>query len=190
LIIDPSVCPPFYQIQEGDSLFGLASANDIPLNALLEMNYLTIDSIVQPGLPICIPQISESAIFLPTPGPSPTPAPTQPPTGPEPLYPPDGLSHAAADTVFLQWLSVKQLGENERYMVEVIDQTDVDVHPKRLFTQSAGVPLPADWAPASGEHRYVWRVSLVEISGRRDNGGFVYSIVGAESVPKTFTWGS
>ncbi|MFK7805900.1 MAG: LysM peptidoglycan-binding domain-containing protein [Anaerolineae bacterium] len=190
LVIDPSSCPPFYAIQEGDSLFGLASANDIPLDAMLEMNYLTVDSIVQPGDPICIPQILEGPIFLPTPGPSPTPAPTQPPTGPAPLYPPDGFEHAAGDTVFLQWLSVEQLGAEERYMVEVIDTTDVDIHPKRLFTQSAGVPLPADWGPASGEHNYVWRVSVVEITGRRDNGGFIYSIVGAESVPRTFSWGN
>lgn len=190
LVIDPSSCPPFYEIQEGDSLFALASSNDIPLDAMLEMNYLTVDSIVQPGDPICIPQILEGPIFLPTPGPSPTPAPTQPPTGPAPLYPPDGFAHAAGETVFLQWLSVEQLGVDERYMVEVIVTTDVDVHPKRLFTQSAGVPLPADWAPVTGEHDYVWRVSVVEITGRRDNGGFIYSVVGAESIPRTFSWGN
>ena len=74
-----------------------------------------------------------------------------PPTGPEPLYPPDGFAHAATSTVFLQWISVDQLADNERYMVEVIDLTNVDAHPQRLFTQSAGVPLPNDWAPESGK---------------------------------------
>lgn len=190
LVIDPSSCPPFYEIQEGDSLFALASGNDIPLDALLEMNYLTVDSIVQPGDAICIPQILDGPVFLPTPGPSPTPAPTQPPAGPEPLYPPDGFEHAAAGTVFLQWLSVDQLAANERYMVEVIDLTDVDVHPHRLFTQSAGVPLPSEWAPESGKHDYVWRVSVVEIDERREDGGFIYSILGPESIPRRFSWGN
>ena len=190
LVIDPSNCPPFYEIQEGDSLFGLASGNDIPLDALLEMNYLTVDSIVQPGDAICIPQILDGPVFLPTPGPSPTPAPTMPPTGPEPLYPPDGFAHAATSTVFLQWISVDQLADNERYMVEVIDLTNVDAHPQRLFTQSAGVPLPNDWAPESGQHDYVWRVSVVEIEERREDGGFIYSILGPESIPRQFSWGN
>lgn len=190
LIIDPSNCPPFYEIQEGDSLFSLASRNDIPLDALLEMNYLTVDSIVQPGDPLCIPQILEGAVFIPTPGPSPTPAPTEPPTGPNPLYPPNLQAHGAGETVFLQWLSVRQLGENEQYMVEVIDLTDVDSHPRRLFTRSAGVSLPDSWEPVDGEHDFVWRVSLVTIDGRRDNGGYIYTIIGAESVARQFSWGN
>ncbi len=190
LIIDPSNCPPFYEIQEGDSLFSLASRNDIPLDALLEMNYLTVDSIVQPGDPICIPQILEGAVFIPTPGPSPTPAPTEPPTGPNPLYPPNFEDHPAGEAVFLQWLSVRQLAENEQYMIEVVDLTDVDSHPKRLFTRSAGVTLPAGWEPADREHDFVWRVSLVTIDGRRENGGYIYSINGAESVPRQFSWGN
>ena len=189
LVIDPSNCPPFYEIQEGDSLFGLASRNDIPLEALLEMNYLTVDSIVQPGDVVCIPQILDSPIFVATPGPSPTPLPTQPPTGPQPLYPPNQQAHDTADAVFLQWLSEPVLAENERYMVEVIDLTNVDSHPRRLFTRSSGVTLPTDWVPTA-EHDFVWRVSLVEIDGRRDNGGFIYTIVGAESVPRYFSWGS
>lgn len=189
LVIDPSNCPPFYEIQEGDSLFSLASRNDVPLDALLEMNYLTVDSIVQPGDPICIPQILEGAVFLPTPGPSPTPAPTEPPTGPKPLFPPNHQTHEAGETVFLQWLSVPSLADNERYMVEVIDLTDVDSHPQRLFTRSAGLTLPADWAPSVGEsHDYVWRVSLVSIDGRRENGGYIYSVIGAESVARQFSW--
>lgn len=189
LVIDPSNCPPFYEIQEGDSLFGLASRNDIPLEALLEMNYLTVDSIVQPGDVICIPQILDAPIFVATPGPSPTPAPTQPPTGPQPLFPPNQQTYSSGESVFLQWLSEPVLPENTLYMVEVIDLTNVDSHPKRLFTRSSGVTLPADWRP-SVEHDYVWRVSLVEIDGRRENGGYIYSIVGAESVPRYFSWGS
>lgn len=190
LVIDPSNCPPFYEIQEGDSLFSLASRNDIPLDALLEMNYLTVDSIVQPGDPICVPQILEGAVFLPTPGPSPTPAPTEPPTGPNPLFPPDQQTHGSGETIFLQWLSVRQLGDNERYMVEVVDLTDVDVHPYRLFTRSSAVTLPAEWAPSANAHDYVWRVSVVNINGRRENGGYIYSIQGAESAARTFSWGN
>ncbi|MEM8858897.1 MAG: hypothetical protein AAGD96_11285, partial [Chloroflexota bacterium] len=93
------------------------------------------------------------------------------------------------ESVFLQWLSEPILAENERYMVEVIDLTNVDSHPRRLFTRSSGVTLPADWMPTE-EHDFIWRVSLVEIDGRRENGGFIYTIVGAESVPRYFSWGS
>ena len=74
-------------------------------------------------------------------------------------------------------------------MVEVIDLTDVDQHPRRLFTRSAGVTIPATWEPADAEHDFIWRVSLVRIDGRRENGGFLYSIIGAESDPRQFSWG-
>ena len=97
IVVEPN-CPPFYEIQEGDSLSALAARNGLPVDAVLQMNFLNEESIVRPGDQICVPRLVEGLILIPTPGPSPTPAPTFTPAGPRPLFPQDGASFAGADT--------------------------------------------------------------------------------------------
>ena len=58
IVVDPANCPPFYEIKEGDNLFQLAAERGIPLDAMLEINYRTIDSILKPGDIICIPEVT------------------------------------------------------------------------------------------------------------------------------------
>lgn len=194
IIVDPSNCPPFYEIQEGDNLFQLAAERGIPLDAMLAINYRTIDSIVKPGDVICIPEVKTGAeaILPPTPGPSPTPSLTPAPRGPELLYPANGVPITADEKLALQWLSVKDLAENEWYMVELIDQTDTSTHPRRGFTRANAFQVPAEWQTAVGGaiHQYQWQVTIVQVTGERADGRFIYTYGGETSVPKIFYWAS
>ncbi|MDJ0755606.1 MAG: LysM peptidoglycan-binding domain-containing protein [Ardenticatenaceae bacterium] len=190
LIVDPSVCPPFYEIQEGDSLFFIAVQNDVPLDALLELNFLTLDDVVRPGDVICVPNVIEGGFLPPTPGPSPTPTPTAAPTGPQLLYPASGETATAENGIIgLQWLAVKPLTEQEWYMIEVLDLTDPTQPPRRGFTRANSFQMPADWGPTDGrEHRYSWRVSIIQVTGQRSDGGFIYTFGGAASPEREFIW--
>jgi len=193
LVVDPSSCPPFYEITDGDNLFQIAADNRIPLEAMLAINYLNQDSIVQPGDVICIPEVT-SGPLPPTPGPSPTPSLTPSPRGPEILYPHDGAVIISPDQPFaLQWLAVKDLAENEWYMVEFIDLTNTDAYPRRGFTRANAFRVPTDWRPESindqpTDHQIQWRVSIVQVTGERADGRFTYTYGGETSRSKTFLW--
>jgi LysM repeat protein len=190
VLVDPSNCPPFYEISEGDTLFQLAAVNRVPLDALLQINYLTIDSILQPGDVICIPSVEVGGILPPTPGPSPTPSLTPPPAGPRLLYPAQGATIAdPTGTVALQWLVVQDLAPDEYYMVEVTDLTAVDSRPRRGFTRQTSFQLPTDWrANEAAVHEFRWRVSIVRVTGQRTDGSFIYTYGGSASVDGAFLW--
>ncbi len=188
IVIDPSNCPPFYEIQSGDSLFFIASQNDVPLDALMEINFLTLDSILRPGDIICVPRVIEGGFLPPTPGPSPTPSPTAAPQGPRLLFPPDKAElPGEAGVQALQWLAVKDLAPDEWYMVELVDLSDVDALPRRGFTRANSFQLQPQWQPAD-PHRFQWQVSIVRVTGRRADGGFIYTYGGRSSRPRTITW--
>lgn len=190
VLVDPANCPPFYEISEGDTLFQLAASNRVPLDALLQINYLTIDSVLQPGDVICIPQVQVGGILPPTPGPSPTPSLTPPPAGPRLLYPAQGTTVAdPAGVVALQWLVVQDLAPDEYYMVEVTDLTAVDSHPRRAFTRQTSFQIPADWrADEDALHEFRWRVSIVRVTGQRADGSFIYTYGGRASQDGSFFW--
>lgn len=189
-VIDPAGCPPFYEIQEGDTLFPIAANNGVPLDGLLQVNRLTIDSLLKPGDTICIPQVREGETLPPTPGPSPTPSMTPPPAGAQLLYPPLGIKiNDPFQTVALQWLAVEDLAPEEYYMVEITNMRLVDMHPYRGFTRANSFQIPAEWRPAvSEQHEYRWRVSLVKVTGQRADGTFIYTYAGQTSPSWYFYW--
>jgi hypothetical protein len=178
------------QIQSGDSLFAVAARERVDLNALMLVNRLTDQSIVQPGDAICIPTIVFGELLPATPGPSPTATATQAPEGPQLLYPPRQSAVEPADGVLvLQWAAVKDLAEQEWYMVEVTDLTDVDSHPLRGFTRQTSFRVPEGWRPDAAEvHQFRWRVSIVQVTGQREDGGFIYTFGGRVSQDASFTW--
>lgn len=189
VIADPTDCER-YQIQSGDSLSGVAARYDVDFSLFLLVNRLTTDSIPQPGDVVCIPTIIYGGSLPPTPGPSPTPTTTSPPPGPQLLYPvanaviqpPDGL-------VTLQWAAVKTLAADEWYMVELTDLNDVDSLPHRGFTRDTAFQLPSSWRPAVEEtHTLQWRVSIVQVNGRRADGLPIYTYGGQTSAPAYFNW--
>jgi LysM repeat protein len=189
VIADPTDCER-YQIQSGDSLSGVAARYDVDFNLFLLVNRLTAESIPQPGDVVCIPEIVYGGNLPPTPGPSPTPTVTAPPPGPQLLYPvanaviqpPDGL-------VTLQWTAVKNLAEDEWYMVELTDLDHIDDLPYRGFTRDTAFHIPSSWRPKVEEtHVLQWKVSIVVVNGRRADGLPIYTYGGQTSAPAFFSW--
>ena len=147
VIVDPTGCD-LYQVQGGDSIVGIASRFGVPFDLLAQVNRIVDPSLLQPGDPICIPQIVYGQSLPPTPGPSPTPTETLPPPGPQLLYPVAGAVVDSLDALItLQWTAVKSLGESEIYMVELTNINDLDGLPYRGFTRDTAFRVPSEWRP-------------------------------------------
>lgn len=183
-----------YSLEPGDSLLGLAGKFDVPAEAIVQVNRLTQERIdfLQPGDTFCVPKIVNSDMLPPTPGPSPTPTATSYPAGPSLLYPVNETVIEPADkTLTLQWVAVKDLGENEWYMVELTDEDVADSLPLRDFTRDTSFKVPPEWRPALFEpesHQFRWRVSIVQVTGERADGVFTYTYGGRASGDAYFTW--
>jgi LysM repeat protein len=189
IVADPTDCE-LYEIKGGDTFFGIAARQRIDLGALVAVNRLTDQSILQPGDRICIPKIIRGGVLPPTPGPSPTPTATRPPPGPYLLYPVLGaVIEPPNEPPVLQWAAVKNLTEEEWYMVELTDLTNVDSHPRRGFTRQTSFRIPSSWRPVTPEsHLMRWRVTIVRVSGQRADGTFIYEFSGQSSQDAFFTW--
>ena len=141
-------------IQDGDSAYALSAIRGVPIEVIIAVNRQTMESIalLQPGDTLCIPRILYGDTIPPTAGPSPTPSLTPPPGGPVLLYPADGATFDADDgPIVVQWVAVKDLGEDEWYMVEVRDVDDRDSLPHRGFTRDQSLRLPDEWRPSGDE---------------------------------------
>jgi hypothetical protein len=189
IIADPSNCR-IYEIQSGDTFFGIAARERIDLRAMMAANRLTEQSILQPGDTICIPEIIRGGVLPPTPGPSPTPSPTAPPAGPSLLYPIQDAEVTLNDEpLFLQWVAVKDLADDEWYMVELTDLSAVESHPIRGFTRQTSFQVPGSWRPTVPEtHLLRWRVTIVRVLGERQDGSFIYTFAANSSDDAYFTW--
>jgi len=189
IVADPSDCL-IYEIQSGDTLFGIAASFNVPSVAMLEVNRLSEVSVLQPGDAICIPEILYGSAILATPGPSPTPGPTLPPAGPELLYPvANAVIGVSGSMVSLQWVAVKDLAAEEWYMIELTNLSEVDSHPKRSFTRQNSFQVPEEWTPAEYKDNDIrWRISIVRIVDQREDGSFVYTFGGESSDDAYFKW--
>ena len=190
-IADVTDCE-IYIIQQDDTAFGIAQSRNIPIEAVIAVNRQTSDSIqlLQPGDALCLPKIIYSDTLPPTPGPSPTPGPTLPPAGPSLLFPVDNaVLDLGQGGVTLQWTAVKNLTDTEWYMVEASEQDVIDGLPYRGFTRDTSFNVPQSWQPQDlGSHLMRWRVSIVEVTSRRSDGGFVYTYGGRSSADSFFSW--
>jgi len=179
-------------IQSGDSAFGISALKGVPLEAIIAVNRQTQESIqlLQPGDTLCIPDLLYGDTIPPTAGPSPTPSLTPPPPGPSLLFPVEGAVVDTLDApITLQWTAVKDLGESEWYMVELRDADERDSLPKRGFTRDPSFRLPLEWRPQVDEvRRMQWTVSIIQVTGRRSDGGFTYTFGGQRSQPASFLW--
>lgn len=189
VIADPTNCEQ-YVIEEGDAISVIAARHNINFELLQQVNRLTERSVLQPGDTICIPEISYGGILPATPGPSPTPSATSFPAGPTLLYPPDGMVFDMSnEPIVLQWVAVKDLTPDEWYMVEIVDESVQGTHPLRGFTRQNAFRLPERWRPHDEElHPFQWRVSIVRVTGQREDGGFIYTFGGRSSEERRFTW--
>jgi hypothetical protein len=125
-----------------------------------------------------------------TPGPQPTATSTAFPAGPTLLYPVNGAEIDPPDGLLrLQWVSVKDLKEDEWYMVELTDMDELDSLPYRAFTKDTSLEVPGDWRPKTPEkHRMRWRTSIVNVIGERADGGFIYDYGGSSIEDSYFYW--
>lgn len=179
-------------IQEGDSTYGLSAQRGVPAEAIVAVNRLTEESIqlLHPGDTLCIPRVAPGDALPPTAGPLPTASMTAFPAGPALLYPVEGAELDPADGLLrLQWLSVKDLADEERYMVEMTDLDQLDALPHRAFTRDTSLKVPDAWRPAVAEiHEVRWRVSIVRVTGARSDGGIIYEYGGRSSEDSHFFW--
>lgn len=189
VIADPTDCER-YVIQAGDALSVIAARNNINFELLLQVNRLTDQSVMQPGDTVCIPEVIHGELLPPTPGPSPTPSPTSFPAGPALLYPTNGIVVEMGDEpIVLQWLAVKDLAPEEWYMVELTDLSVESQHPQRAFTRDNAFRVPGSWRPpVEAYHDFRWRISIVTVTGQREDGGFIYTFGGRFSEDGNFSW--
>jgi hypothetical protein len=67
-------------------------------------------------------------------------------------------------------------------MVEVTDLSEADAHPNRGFARQTTFKIPDEWWPTGeGSHRYRWIVSIVRVTGKREDGQFIYTFGGSSS---------
>jgi hypothetical protein len=93
------------------------------------------------------------------------------------------------EPLFLQWVAVKTLAEDEWYMVEFTDITNVDDYPNRAFTRQTSLQIPSDWRFTIPEiHRYRWVVQIINVTGERLDGSFIYTFGGNRSEDAYFNW--
>ncbi len=179
-------------IQEGDSTYGLSAQRGVPAEAIVAVNRLTEESIqlLHPGDTLCIPRVYSGDSLPPTAGPQPTVTSTAFPAGPSLLYPVNGAEIDPPDGLLrLQWVAVKDLEDDEWYMVEFGDLDQLDSLPYRAFTQDSSYKLPEEWRPDIPEtHEMRWRVNIVKVTGKRSDGGFIYEYGGRSSEDSTFFW--
>lgn len=191
LVADVTDCE-IVTIEEGDSIYGLSAVKKVPAEAIVAVNRLTEASIqlLHPGDTLCVPKIIHDSSLPPTPGPAPTITPTSYPSGPSLLYPnQNAILDPGNDPIALQWVAVKDLDENEWYMVELTDIDTLDAIPYRAFTRDNAFRLPSTWRPIVPElHQMRWRISIVQVSGQRDDGEFIYRYGGQSSDDGVFSW--
>ncbi len=191
LIADVTDCE-IVTIQEGDSAYGLSARSGVPAEAIIAVNRLTEETIqlLHPGDTLCVPKIVYGDTLPPTPGPTPTITATSFPAGPELLYPVNGtVIDQLEEMITLQWVAVKDLAGDEWYMVELANMDVLDELPQRAFTRDNAFRIPHSWRPKIPEpHNMRWRVSIVKVTDRRADGGFIYEYGGHSSEDAFFTW--
>ncbi|UCC51155.1 MAG: LysM peptidoglycan-binding domain-containing protein [Anaerolineaceae bacterium] len=191
IIADATDCE-IVTIAEGDSAYGLSAQHGVPAEAIVAVNRLTDETIqlLHPGDTLCIPKIIHSDALPPTPGPSPTITATSFPSGPELLYPiNDTVVDQLDEIVAVQWVAVKDLREDEWYMVELTNLDTLDAIPQRAFTRDTAFRLPTSWRPEIPQsYRFRWRISIVHVTGQRADGEFIYKYGGRSSEDAYFSW--
>ena len=179
LLADPTDCV-MHEIAEADTYIKIAQQYDVPLDALLTMNRLSADNILQPGDQVCIPTISYT---VPAGGEGAADGATfgvfNPAARPYLLYPPN-FADVLELPVTLQWLSERDLAPDEYYMVEVTNLSDPLARPQRIFTRQNGVRLADAITDEADGDTFRWRVSYVRAE-QEQSGAFAYGYGGPSS---------
>ncbi len=173
-----------YEVEDGDTLSGIAANYNVPASAIKEYNGLVTDAVLS-GQTILIPLCERGPA-----GPTPTPTPPPPYAGPNLLLPADGSPfNLSDDTVTLQWASVGVLRPNEAYAVTVEDVTEGEGRKLIEYVTDTKLIVPSTFRPNdSTPHVMRWFVVAVRQVGSDEEGLPVYEPAGAASEARVFTW--
>ena len=133
------------------------------------------------GACINVPQPTPMPTRFPTPTGDETPTPTATKLAPRLLSPADGAVIRGRE-LLLEWVGVSGLGEDDVYLVELIDQTASRDHRQR--TRANSYRAPVSLAPTDGrDHAMQWRVTVA-----RQNPQGLYYYVGEQGAWRRFQW--
>jgi LysM repeat protein len=174
-----------YTVQANDSLSTIAINYNVSMQAIKDFNGLSTDSVFidqKLSIPLCMRAA--------TPGPSPTPTAPPPYQAPNLLLPADGAPFTLAnDVVTLQWASIGALRENESYQVTVEDVGSRIGRKLVSYVTDTKFIVPVTFRPQDNvPHIMRWSVVAVRQTGTDDQGNPIWSIAGAASLPRDFTW--
>jgi hypothetical protein len=186
-----------YNIQEGDTVVGIASEYNTDLEVLSQrnpnLNWQGCDFTNPSGGPLCNPGLRVGECIN-VPLPTATPVPSNTPSGRETatatptqesarlISPPEGV--LISQRVTLEWLSVGILQRDETYLISVEDRTAGTSY--FYPTRNTRFTLPDSLIPSDGQtHAMVWRVTVA-----RRNADNTYTPVGGEGAWHSFQWQS
>lgn len=174
-----------YTVQENDTLSSISFNYNVPQDAIKFYNGLSTDSVFI-GQSLLIPLCERFA----TPGPTPTATLPPPYQAPNLLLPPDGAAFTLAnDVVTLQWASIGNLRENERYQVTIEDVTSGQGRRLTEYATDTKFIVPTSFRPNDNlAHVIRWWVTTVRQNGVDEQGQPTYDSAGAISEKRVFTW--
>jgi LysM repeat protein len=174
-----------YTVQENDTLSSISFNYNVPQDAIKFYNGLSTDSVFI-GQSLLIPLCERFA----TPGPTPTATLPPPYQAPNLLLPADGAAFTLAnDVVTLQWASIGNLRENERYQVTIEDVTSGQGRRLTEYATDTKFIVPTSFRPNDNlAHVIRWWVTTVRQNGVDEQGQPVYDSAGAISEKRVFTW--
>jgi LysM repeat protein len=174
-----------YNVQSNDTLSSIAANYAVPAEAIKEYNGLSSDTVFI-GTSLTIPLCRRA----PTAGPTPTPTTPPPYLAPNLLLPADGAPFTLAnDAITLQWASVGTLRDNERYMIVILDVTEGQGRKIVEYVSDTKFIVPLSFRPNDNSpHIFRWWVITVRQTGADEQGQPIWSLAGAESLKRDFTW--
>jgi len=174
-----------YTVQENDTLSSISFNYNVPQDAIKFYNGLSTDSVFI-GQSLLIPLCERFA----TPGPTPTATLPPPYQAPNLLLPADGAAFTLAnDVVTLQWASIGNLRENERYQITIEDVTSGQGRRLTEYATDTKFIVPTSFRPNDNlAHVIRWWVTTVRQNGVDEQGQPVYDSAGAISEKRVFTW--
>ncbi len=174
-----------YTVQANDTLSSISINYNVSMQAIKDRNGLSTDNVYL-GTTLTIPLCMRAA----TPGPTPTP--TTPPPYPAPnlLLPADGEPFSlAVDTVILQWSSVGELRDNERYQVTIEDVTGGTGRKLVDYVTDTKFNVPVSFRPQDNRsHIMRWWVVAIRQTSTDDQGNPVWTSAGTTSAMRVFSW--
>lgn len=173
-----------YVVQAGESLSLIALIYEVPEEAILEWNGLTVSNVFT-GQRLDIPLCKRTQVA----GATVTPSPAPDYSAPELLLPLDGEFFSLSDdSVVLQWSSVGALRENEAYQITIIDVTTGETVLVDIALDTRYI-VPESLRPTSNDpHIFRWYVVPVAQIGTDEAGSPIWMPGGPVSDERVFSW--